>query len=71
MGLESGETIRDRQEFGAYGVQMLEAFLEAKVAEEILSTVNCAGRCRTFRTASGTRSSSRRGRHDDHARSDR
>jgi hypothetical protein len=30
-----GETIRDRQEFGAYGVQMLETFLEAKVREVI------------------------------------
>ena len=35
LGLESSETIRDRQEFGAYGVQMLEAFLEAKVREVI------------------------------------
>ena len=51
LGLESGETIRDRQELIAYGVEMLEAFLQAKVAEEILSTVHCAGRCRTSRIA--------------------
>ena len=35
LGLESGETIRDRQELIAYGVEMLEAFLQAKVAEVI------------------------------------
>src|SRR5271169_1358829 len=33
MGLESGETIRDRQELGAHGVQVLQTFPEAKVAE--------------------------------------
>ena len=71
LGLESGETIRDGQELFAYGFRMLQAFLQAKVAEEILSTVHCAGRCRTFRTASGRRFSSRRGRHDGHAQSDR
>ena len=35
LGLESGETIRDRQELGAHGVQVLQAFPEAKVAEVI------------------------------------
>ena len=35
LGLESGETIRDRQELGTHGVQVLQAFLEAKVAEVI------------------------------------
>jgi hypothetical protein len=30
LGLESGETIRDRQELIAYGVEMLQAFLQAK-----------------------------------------
>jgi hypothetical protein len=35
LGLKSGETVRDGQELIAYGVQMLQAFLEAKVAEVI------------------------------------
>ena len=35
LGLEPGETIRDRQELGAHGVQVLQAFPEAKVAEII------------------------------------
>ena len=35
LGLESGETIRDRQELITHGIKMLQAFLEAKVAEVI------------------------------------
>ncbi len=35
MGLKAGETIRDRQELGAYGIEMFQAFLQAKVAEVI------------------------------------
>ena len=35
LGLKAGETIRDRQELGAYGIEMFQAFLQAKVAEVI------------------------------------
>ena len=35
LGLKSGETIRDRQELVAHGVQVFQAFPEAKVAEVI------------------------------------
>lgn len=35
LRLESGETIRDRQALGAYGLQVVEPFVEAKVAEVV------------------------------------
>ena len=35
LGLQSGEPIRDRQALGAYGLQVVEPFLEAKVAEVV------------------------------------
>src|ERR1700745_957844 len=35
LGVKGGETIRDRQELGAYGIEMFQAFLQAKVAEVI------------------------------------
>jgi hypothetical protein len=35
LRLEAGETIGDRQELGAHGVQVLQAFPETKVAEVI------------------------------------
>jgi hypothetical protein len=48
LRLEAGATIRDRQELGAHGVQVLQAFPETKVANVIGAKFQSAGKVQNF-----------------------